>query len=76
MTSDASRSAFMDHPTARREMEEDQKTIPGIVFPTTVQHDGNVEPAFCGPDTGEVGQLLPGNGLHANHERALLVWPI
>ena len=53
------------------------------------KHDRSIEPAFCGPDVGEVGQLLPGrcltvnacihltaNGLRAITERAFLVRPI
>ena len=43
------------------------KTIPRIVF-----WPGSYLP---GPDIGDVARLLPGNGLLANHERALLVRP-
>lgn len=66
MTTKASRSAFMDPrpgsrlpanrergPTLRREMEEDQKTIRGIVFPTAVQQGGDAKPALSGPVAGE-----------------------
>ena len=58
MTSVASLSAFIDQPTTRREIEEDQKTIRGIVFPTTVQDNSDIEPALGSPDVGEVGQPL------------------
>jgi hypothetical protein len=39
-------------------MEEGQKTIRGIVFPTTVDHDRQIQPAFVGLGVGDVRHLL------------------
>ena len=59
MTREASRSAFIDQPTTRRESEADKKTIQRIVFPPSIQHDRDIEPALGCPDIGEIRQPLP-----------------
>ena len=38
-----------------------------------VNDHGKINPSLLRPDIGDVARLLPGNGLPANHERALLV---
>ncbi len=40
-----------------------------------VNDHGKINPTLPRPDLGDVARLLPGNGLPANHERALLVRP-
>lgn len=58
MTSWASRSAFIDQPTIRREIDEAQDAVQWTAAPTRVQHHRDGEPAFSGPTTCEVGQPL------------------
>jgi hypothetical protein len=45
---------WADQPTTRREMEEGQKTVRGTVFPTTVDHDRQIQPTLMGLDVGDI----------------------